>query len=427
MIKAMRVGQTVVCFIEGKMFQKNLESDEEIIKLFEKISNTDENDLQEIHELRKSFEVPKTSKEMEIEEEYRRKEKEYEQNKSLIEWMEDIKNLGDEHFRVDGLKLYMKGIDITIPEFLAREFAERRVNNEDLKSLQNFWRLCALNPDPRCREDLYRFLINNNMVVTPSGYFMAYRNANIKNEGNSLELEQFVNTAYAKIKGQKHNVNKYNVYLIGNEGKSYYEYTRFDTKKNRTLKEEEVFVGVLGDLYEDFQKNEETKTTYTDAHSGSTTINIGIPVKIDRKDCDANPDQTCSRGLHLGSTNFMSKGYFGKVGLVCLCNPMHVVAVPYTGGQKLRTSEYLPIGIAEYDENGKIIPIESATFEYEYSEHTEEEIQKMLSESRFESLKDHDIIPKELTKPDLRSIFSDFKVSRKEMNDIIKKRVTKAI
>jgi hypothetical protein len=59
------------------------------------------------------------------------KEQEVKDNQTLIEWMENIKNLGDEHFEVDGFKLYMKGINITVPEFLAKEFAVRREDEEE--------------------------------------------------------------------------------------------------------------------------------------------------------------------------------------------------------------------------------------------------------------------------------------------------------
>lgn len=43
--------------------------------------------------------------------------------------------------------------------------------------------------------------------------------------------------------------------------------------------------------------------------------------------------------------------------MVCLCNPAKVVSVPYQDDYgKLRTCEYLPIALAEYDDNGKVIP-----------------------------------------------------------------------
>jgi len=424
MIKATRINNTIVCVIEGKMFQKSFETDKEIMSIYEKALNTDETNQLEVIDLKEKFATELTHEEKERKNAQKAELEEVEKSKDLLEWMNEIKDLGDTHFRVEGLKLYMKGIDITIPEFLAREFAERRANDEDLSSLQNFWRLCALNPDPRCREDLYKFLINNNMVVTPSGYFLAYRNADIKQEGNR-ELNEFVGLHYTKIKNWKKNVKNYIVYKDGSEEYCCATSDKFDRVK-RTEGEfiDFEYIGILSDLYNEIS-NEGTGTVYTDERTGETIIKLGSPVSIDRKDCDANPDQTCSRGLHLGSTDFMSQGNFGQVGLVCLCNPMNVVAVPYAGGQKLRTSEYLPIGISEYDENRRIIPIETATFEYEYAEHTEEELFKMLETASFESLKEHEIVPKELRLQNFKAIVEDFMVVTKEINEQIKSRIIK--
>jgi len=288
----------------------------------------------------------------------------------------------------------------------------------------NFWRLCALNPDPRCREDLYKFLINNHMVVTPSGYFLAYRNANVKKEGNR-ELNEFVADQYIKFKSWKKSTKKQIIIENKEGGEDKYFVKAENLLEKFYARNEGEFeeLGTVYELYEKIIKNDEHTTVYTDAHSGTTKIILGQPVSISRSQCDSNPDQTCSKGLHLGSTNFMSKGYFGEVGLVCLCNPMHVVAVPYTGGQKLRTSEYLPIGIAEYGEDDKVIPVQTATFEYEYAEHTDEQLEEMLNNTRFESLKDHKIIPQELTYEDFRDMVSDFSVSTDEMNKAIQGRV----
>lgn len=424
MIKATRINNTVVCVIEGKLFQKSFETQEEIMAVYEQALNTDENNEMEIVSLKENFEAQLTSEERKRKEEQKAAIEDAEKSKELFEWMEDIKNLGDEHFRVEGLKLYMKGIDITIPEFLAREFAERRANDEDLKSLQNFWRLCALNPDPRCREDLYKFLINNNMVVTPSGYFLAYRNADVKQTGNQ-ELNEFVGKMYAKIKNWKKAPKNYDVYEDQYED---YHNVKTENYDSFEMKNEDLHLTLVGNLQELYDKIADGKegTVYTDNWTGTTEIKIGTPVQQDRKECDANPDQTCSRGLHLGNVNFMSRGSFGQVGLICLCNPMNVVAVPYSGGQKLRTCEYLPVGIAEYNENGSIIPVETATFEYEYAEHTEEELLKMLQSASFESLKEHEIVPKELRLENFRGIVDDFVELTKEINEQVKSRVIKA-
>ena len=431
MIKATRVGHTIVCFINNKMYQKTFLDEKELISNYELILNTSDEDPEEVANLKAIFEVPKTSEELKKEKEAKDLQDSIEERKDLIQWMEDIKNLGDEHFEVKGISLYMKGISISVPEFLAKEFAKRRENEEDLKSLINFWRLLALNPDPRCREDLYKFLINNHMVVTPSGYFLAYRNANVKKSSENRELEEFINAQIIKIKGWKKSPNKYSVLELIEDAENK-NAEKYLIKENTLISkwfskgnEHYRTIGNLQEMYDKIDTNSLNKTIYTDAHSGSTTIIIGQPVSIDRSECDADPDRTCSKGLHLGSTNFMSKGYFGSVGLICLCNPMHVVAVPYTDGQKLRTSEYLPIGIAEYDGEGKIIPIESDTFEYDYAEHTEEQIEKMLAKTRFESLKEHQILPLEITKEALKNILEGVTASIEDMKKVINNRVNK--
>lgn len=112
----------------------------------------------------------------------------------------------------------------------------------------------------------------------------------------------------------------------------------------------------------------EENELWTDAHTGTFTIKIGDMVTMPREKCDSRQDVTCSRGLHLGSKDWLTKDYYGSQGLVCLCNPAEVVAVPhddYYG--KLRTCAYLPIAKAKYDDCGKVIPYDAEDgFECEY-------------------------------------------------------------
>jgi hypothetical protein len=441
MIKAMRVDKTVICFINGKMYRKECASDEELLSVFETVSNTDETNNDEIQDLLALMaDKAVLQKEKEAEEKIKQAEEEIAEQKSLLDWMEDIKQLGDEHFEVVGIRLYMKGINITIPEFLAKEFAIRRNNKEDLSAMINFWKLCALNSDPRCREDLYKFLINNKLSLTPSGYFVAYRNVNVKNEGNK-EQNEFVSTQWSKVKAQKKSpknyvvakdlendclicvhIDKYesiceDVYEVEEEG----EYEEDEPYTEEYSKYS--FVGNLKDLYEESLKaDEETQTVYTDGYTGKMRIVIGEPVSIPRSACNSNPDETCSRGLHAANSSWLTRNYFGSVGLAVLVNPMNVVAVPYTDGGKLRCCEYLPICTIEYDENGKVIPIDTHTFEYDYAQYTQAELEKMLASTELEELKSHDIVPKEISLVALKTIIHDLKDSLDEMTKTIKSR-----
>ena len=444
MIKAMRVGNTIVCTIGSKMYQKVCSTTEEILGLYEKALNTNESDALEVQSLVACFEVAQTMKEKQFESEKAAEEKDALNQKNLIEWMDSIRDLGDEHFEVIGIKLYMKGINITVPEFLALEFAERRENQEDLSAMMNFWRLCALNPDPRCREDLYKFLINNDLTLTPSGYFVAYRNVNVKNEG-LRERNEFVAEQWLKIKTQKRGPKNF-VVVKNNEDQEFelmhqdkWEVVEDDTFEVDNGYEDEEdgewipeledydlyeYHGNLQDLYVEFVNLEASEqTVYTDGYTGRMEIILGQPVKISRRECDANPDRTCSKGLHAANSSWLTSGYFGSVGLAVLINPMHVIAVPYTDGGKLRCCEYLPIATIEYDDNGKVIPIDTNTFELEYAEYTQEELEDLIENTPLESLKEHEIIPKEISMYAFKKTIQDLRNTLCQLTEIVSNRV----
>lgn len=106
------------------------------------------------------------------------------------------------------------------------------------------------------------------------------------------------------------------------------------------------------------KKSGEEEDVFTDEHSHTFTITIGHMVTMPREECDSNSDNECSRGLHIGGTSWLKQGYYGSVGLVCLVNPVDVVAVPWHNScyGKLRTCAYMPIQKAEYDSAGHIKP-----------------------------------------------------------------------
>lgn len=96
---------------------------------------------------------------------------------------------------------------------------------------------------------------------------------------------------------------------------------------------------------------------YTDHHTHTFKIKVGEMVTMPRKDCNCDSSQECDRGLHLASKHWLNRNYFGTVGLVCLCNPADVVAVPFNSSYgKLRTCAYLPIDIIKYGSDDKPIP-----------------------------------------------------------------------
>lgn len=188
---------------------------------------------------------------------------------------------------LEGEVVYWKEVsELSMPTELVKAVLDAEEQGDEVRvdTYRNFWTLMGLNPDEKCRKNLFWFLERNGLIISRCGFFVAYRNV--------------VPTEDADV--------------------------------------------------------------YTDAHSGTTRIEIGKVVTMPREKCDSDSEVTCSRGLHLGARTWLKQNYYGSQGLVCLCNPADVVAVPkldYYG--KLRTCAYLPIEKAQFDNNGDVIAFEA--------------------------------------------------------------------
>lgn len=189
-----------------------------------------------------------------------------------------------------GESVYWEDVSqLSMPTELVKAVLDAEFNHDEVRidTYRNFWTLMSLNPDERCRQNLFWFLNRNGLVISRCGFFVAYRNANLKG------------------------------------------------------------------------KDEDGTEIYTDAHTGTFSIRIGEVVTMPREKCDDVQENTCSRGLHLGARTWLKRNYYGNQGLVCLCNPADVVAVPPLDDYgKLRTCAYLPIEKAKFDEGGDVIPFE---------------------------------------------------------------------
>ncbi len=275
-------------------------------------------------------------------------------------------------FYYEGSVLYMNGINLSIPEMLASHFAEAIENDKDrFNALVNFWKLCSINPNPEARQDLFKFLQGGSFTITPTGMFVAYRNVSVQTEGAGRQLAEFISASIVKVKGWKKPAKNFEVYQ--NEDK----YEIYDMKR-RQITPEGKHIGNLEKLSTGVKDG---GTVYTDAHTGTFRIVIGEPVSMPREKCDHNAGRDCSYGLHVGNKSFLRRDAFGQVGLVCLINPYNVTAVPYYNPNKLRCCEYLPIGIAEYDDSGKLIEVDTTLYEDDYCQFTVDQINQMLTEA----------------------------------------------
>lgn len=280
--------------------------------------------------------------------EFTAKKKLIEVKKSLLE------NAGNSKYLVTkGNSIYIPTIsELSVPEDLVNAIlkAEDNNNEELIQTYLNFWTLVSLNPDSRCRQNLFWFLNKYGMTISKSGLFVAYRNVHIKKEGTNIkaELANFISSKYSQIKFvNKKSPKNYTVI----EEKGVYSIVPINHQIDGDV------IGNLDELYKELS-NVEVSTIYTDGYTKTFNIKLGEIVSIPREKCDSTQEHTCSRGLHVAGKDWLQSNYFGDVGLMVLVNPADVVAVPPDDNYgKMRTCAYYPVSVVQFDDDGKIISL----------------------------------------------------------------------
>lgn len=91
---------------------------------------------------------------------------------------------------------------------------------------------------------------------------------------------------------------------------------------------------------------------YTSIHGGGFDHHIGNTVQQDRSLCDANPERTCSSGLHFCSGPYLKSYASGGSRIVAVAiEPEHVVAFPTDyGWEKGRACKYEVVGEIPLDQ-----------------------------------------------------------------------------
>ncbi len=143
-------------------------------------------------------------------------------------------------------------------------------------------------------------------------------------------------------------------------------------------------------------KSTDNKKVFTDAHTGTFKIKIGEVVSIPRKDCDEDGSKDCSKGLHVGSPDFIgiSKGegydketgqigtgyidynpHYGDQPIIAFVNPRHVVSIPNSETRKLRCCEYYPFKLTTPEE---VIQVEDSDYYIYESDYKKLELIELL-------------------------------------------------
>jgi len=357
-INVIKIGNMVKISLNGKLRQKNCGSSEEADKLFKmtlkaKEDPTDENIKNVLGLLNEKTRV------------------------AIMAGLENDPETGE---------VYLAGFNTPVPETLVEVIKEYHENEYPLDAIINFWKLLMLNPDKRIRTVLFDFIKTHDFVLTDNGYMVVYKAVyDKKNDQDSDETRfaEFISNRYLHVKKTwKESPKKHIVYRN-------IEDNTFNSTKVSTAEkwdEKEKGVEILGNLQELFdaifnsstEEEEKNVPVFTDMHTRKMHIELGVPVKQNRKECDADFRRDCSNGLHVGATVYVNSfANNDSTVLVCYVNPANVVAVPDYDHSKMRVCEYFPFAIAKY-ENRKIDIIEQSYFESDYIDYEVEEIEKQI-------------------------------------------------
>lgn len=241
--------------------------------------------------------------------------------------------------------------EVSVPKYLADKLLEAEINKDTNKvsAYLNFWTLSCQNSNAEARNNLLYFLETHGFKILKSGLFISYRNAHevtlFKSLGLTLDEHDFIMNKYQNIKKvQKKSPKKY--IIVRDNG----VIKVVEKKKIKPHQREQ------SDLLEYVESETFKGTIFTDNRTKKMRIKLGCTVAIPREECDEDSNNSCSRGLHLAKKDWADLGSFGTHTIMCLCNPANVVAVPPIDSYgKIRTCEYFPVRLTEFDSNGKIV------------------------------------------------------------------------
>jgi hypothetical protein len=265
----------------------------------------------------------------------------------LISPASQLESLTDE-IEVDreNQTLRLAGTEEYMPAMLGNRIYDALMNNIGVDHLIKFWKNCLLNPDPVARQGLYGFLMHQGHRITKEGYFEAQK-AVYRKETEDVSvvctIPVGVVTAYAEeILRKKRGLNNYWVVLVDDQ--------YICTPDPESFPQEHYNLYCLKTLWNkikagDYENKKEQ--VFTDIHTQTMDIKLGVPVTMPRGDCNSNPNETCSAGLHVGSMDYVGDfGHSNRVVLNCIIKPQNVVAVPTDyNNTKMRCCEYVAFEI----------------------------------------------------------------------------------
>jgi hypothetical protein len=121
---------------------------------------------------------------------------------------EQLMNVEGGIFEVKNSALYVKGIDISLPNSMITKFSEILDKNDPklLNKYINFWKWLSLNPDAESREDMINWITSQDLPILDSGLIMTFRRV-LRVKGQNYDHIEFVTNLINKLRSDKKSTN----------------------------------------------------------------------------------------------------------------------------------------------------------------------------------------------------------------------------
>lgn len=213
---------------------------------------------------------------------------------SVLNLSDRVTLVGDDELHFDG-----EPVDNRLTRTIVRYQAEGR----DTEGLVAFMEKLAANPSKRARTELFDFVENQQLTITPEGDFVAHKAVRPADDDDYDEVD---------------------LSLAG-----------FGWDEDNG-----------GDLFASISQG--TASVNGVEFTGAIPNFVGAVVTMPRKDVDDDHGQDCSEGLHVGSFRYASTfgGYSARLMEVAV-SPADVVTVPKYDTNKLRCCRYTVLAVQE--------------------------------------------------------------------------------
>jgi hypothetical protein len=121
---------------------------------------------------------------------------------------EQLVNVEGGIFEVKNSALYVKGIDISLPNSMITKFSEILDKNDPklLNKYINFWKWLSLNPDAESREDMINWVTSQNLPILDSGLIMTFRRV-LRVKTEDYYSIDFITNLFNKLRESKKSTN----------------------------------------------------------------------------------------------------------------------------------------------------------------------------------------------------------------------------